>query len=92
MTTIFKGASRESRMIVLESWAQFGKKSEAISALKELEKLQVDDSVFKRLQQKAKLKEVREFAGDILFKRLKNNIRNRVGVDLIKAKDLIEKK
>ncbi len=92
MTTIFESASRRGRILVLESWAQFGKKSEAISALKELDQLKVDDSVFNRLQQKAKLKEVREFAGDILFKRLKHNIRNRVGVELIKAKNLIEKK
>lgn len=106
MKIIFAGARREGRILVLESWALFGKDKVGISALKELEKLQVDDLIFENIHSKAKSKEVRDFANEILIKRntllikkrkmlfetLQKDIKKRIGVDLKKAKDLIDKK
>ncbi|MFA5382571.1 MAG: hypothetical protein WC356_05345 [Candidatus Micrarchaeia archaeon] len=90
-------ASKETRILVLESWALYGNVKDAKDALIELSKTRPDKKItqeeinrkIKNISLNAKEIEIRELAKTILFEIVKAEL-DKKGLNLIKAKDLVE--
>lgn len=83
--------SFENRCLVLESWATYGRGKPAMDAVNELDTIGASNKLIKKISERAIDSKVRKEAKEILFTRLNGNIKRRIGIDLKKAKDLIEK-
>ena len=91
MNFIFPSPARDKEILINETWALYSTGEDAVIGTKALEMLQANNLTLKRVQQKARNPKARKAAEDILFRRLRNTIQVKTGIDLIKAKDLIEK-